>query len=444
MRLKTFILDNQATILNAWSEFFDSTFPSVRTKELQSQQKSQREEILAFIANDIELDQTSLQQNEKSKGNKKTTNSLSAGSLHGTNRVESGLGIIGIVSEYRALRASVIHLWMESTPNLQTEDVEDLIRFNEAIDQALADSVKSYSIGKEKPSQLVESLLSSAFDQAYLIDLNGKITYANKAVTDLHNISLKEIVGMDLLDLHFASVKNIKKCMQQVIKTRQQLRSEVSFSYNERKTDYEYLYMPVLNEFDSIEAVAIIARDVTKRKLTEDESWHNANYDALTGLPNRRMFLDKLAEDIKHFNRRPLAFSLLFIDLDNFKAANDKFGHHSGDELLKQAAERIKVCIRETDTVARLGGDEFTVILLDMTDTESAQLIANKILHQLRAPFHVFGNTLNISASMGITYFPKDGRTLDTLLKNADKAMYTAKKAGRNQIQLFNNREEKH
>lgn len=437
MRLKKFILDNKDSILNAWSEFFNSTFPLVRTREIESRQKSQREEILAFIARDIELDQTLFQQGEKSKGKKSTAHRLSAGGLHGTNRIESGLDIIGIVSEYRALRASVIHLWLDTTPKLQTEDVDDLIRFNEAIDQALADSVKSYSIGKEKPSQLVESLLSSASDQAYLMGLNGKITYANKAVTELYGIGLKEIVGKDFIDLNFANAQEIQNLIQQVSETQEHLRCEVCVTQNGTKTEYEYLCMPVLTEAGSSEAVAIIARDVTKRKFTEDESWHNANYDALTGLPNRRMFMGKLEEDIKHFNRLKLAFSLMFIDLDNFKAANDKFGHDCGDELLKQAAERISVCIREADTVARIGGDEFTVILRDLNNIESATLIANKVIQQLRAPFHVLGNTINISGSIGVTYFPKDGLTVETLFKNADKAMYAAKDAGRDQFKLF-------
>jgi diguanylate cyclase (GGDEF)-like protein len=162
-----------------------------------------------------------------------------------------------------------------------------------------------------------------------------------------------------------------------------------------------------------------------------------ANYDLLTGLPNRRLFFDRLEHEIKHAERTGVGIALLFIDVDHFKEANDQYGHDSGDLLLRLAAERLRSCIRETDTVSRIGGDEFTVILHGLMDTMYVEIVAGKILTEFSRPFQIFNNALHISASIDIALSPQDARAAEYLVKNADHAMYMAKKAGRNQFCLF-------
>ncbi|MFD2270555.1 diguanylate cyclase domain-containing protein [Undibacterium arcticum] len=136
--------------------------------------------------------------------------------------------------------------------------------------------------------------------------------------------------------------------------------------------------MPAVDKEGVVEAVAGTARNITERKAAEEKNWQRANYDLLTGLPNRRLFLDRLEQDLKHAGRIGAPISLLFIDLDHFKEVNDKFGHDAGDLLLRLVTARLLSCIRDTDTVARLSGDEFTVILQDLRGTEDVELIAGK------------------------------------------------------------------
>ena len=177
--------------------------------------------------------------------------------------------------------------------------------------------------------------------------------------------------------------------------------------------------------------------DVTEKKKSEAMIWQQANFDALTELPNRRMFHDRLEHDIVKSRRDGQRIAILFIDLDHFKEINDTLGHHQGDILLVDAARRIRSCVRQSDTVARLGGDEFTVILSDLSEVSPVDSIAQKILGVLQAPFQLGEEQAFVSASIGITLYPDDAHDVDDLLKHADQAMYAAKGAGRNRFSYF-------
>jgi len=185
-----------------------------------------------------------------------------------------------------------------------------------------------------------------------------------------------------------------------------------------------------------LECVAVFS-DITQRKRHEERIHHQANYDTLTELPNRSLFLDRLKHAIAGARREPQMFGLLFIDLDHFKAVNDTLGHHVGDRLLQQTAARLQGCVRATDTVARLGGDEFTVILQPIRQAEDAIRVATQVLDRLTQPFKLDDQTVFVSASIGITIYPTDARTADALLRNADMAMYRAKEEGRNTYHVF-------
>ncbi len=180
-----------------------------------------------------------------------------------------------------------------------------------------------------------------------------------------------------------------------------------------------------------------VSQDITEKKRSEETIWQQANFDPLTGLPNRRMFQDRLEHEIKKSHRDGFALALMFIDLDKFKEVNDTLGHDKGDTLLVEAARRIAGCVRESDTVARLGGDEFTVILSELDDTGSVDRIAHAIINALVAPFQLGAETAFVSASIGITLFPDDANNLEMLMSNADQAMYASKSAGRNRFSYF-------
>ena len=177
--------------------------------------------------------------------------------------------------------------------------------------------------------------------------------------------------------------------------------------------------------------------DITERTLAEAQVWQQAHFDALTGLPNRRMMQERLAQDLKKCRRDGLQLALLFIDLDHFKEVNDTLGHDRGDLLLTEAARRIQNCLREVDTVARMGGDEFTVIITELSDASHLQGILPKLLQALSASFQLGLDQVFVSASIGVTVYPTDGQEIEDLLKNADQALYVAKGAGRNRFSFF-------
>ncbi len=177
--------------------------------------------------------------------------------------------------------------------------------------------------------------------------------------------------------------------------------------------------------------------DITERKKSEALIWQQAHFDALTGLPNRNMLRDRLAQEIKKCRRDGHQLACLFIDLDHFKEVNDTLGHDSGDLLLVEAARRISACVRESDTVARMGGDEFTVILTELKDANCLQPILQKLLNALVAVFQLGEEQVFVSASIGVTLYPLDATEIEDLFKHADQALYVAKGAGRNRFSFF-------
>jgi diguanylate cyclase (GGDEF)-like protein/PAS domain S-box-containing protein len=177
--------------------------------------------------------------------------------------------------------------------------------------------------------------------------------------------------------------------------------------------------------------------DITRRKQDEEQIRRQANYDALTGLPNRTLLVDRLARALAAAHREELKVALLFVDLDRFKGVNDSLGHAVGDELLQQVAGRLRDCLRETDTVARFGGDEFVVMLEGVRHANDAAQVAKKLIADLERPFALVGREVFIGASVGITLYPDDSQDADNMLRNADMAMYRAKDAGRNTYQFF-------
>ncbi|MFC5352458.1 EAL domain-containing protein [Azospirillum lipoferum] len=171
-------------------------------------------------------------------------------------------------------------------------------------------------------------------------------------------------------------------------------------------------------------------QDITARRRAEETIRHQANYDALTGLPNRPLFYDRLRQALRRAARDRTPMALLFIDLNRFKWVNDTLGHQTGDVLLREAAQRMAACVRGSETIARIGGDEFTVILSEVGDRGEAEKVARRLLDSLGEPFHIAGQTLHISASIGVTFAPEQGTDPELLVKNADVAMYHAKRQG--------------
>lgn len=179
-------------------------------------------------------------------------------------------------------------------------------------------------------------------------------------------------------------------------------------------------------------AVQSVLRDVTERKAEQERIWHQANYDALTNLPNRSLFMDRLQQAVARSDREARPVGLLFIDLDRFKEVNDRMGHDNGDELLRQVAQRMSDSLRQSDTLARLGGDEFTVILPVLNELNEILTVAERLLDALNKPFELPGGRAQISASLGGAIYPLDGKNIPDLMCVADASMYQVKQTGRN------------
>jgi len=177
--------------------------------------------------------------------------------------------------------------------------------------------------------------------------------------------------------------------------------------------------------------------DVSDRKKVEEQVRMLAFYDALTGLPNRALFINRLEQSLAQATRDGRLLALMYLDLDHFKAINDTFGHAAGDTVLQSSAQRINSCLRRNDTVARLGGDELVVLLPGLDGPEQAETVAQKIIKVMSAPFQLESFQVSVTPSIGIVLFPEHGNVMGELLKRADIALYAAKEGGRNRYALF-------
>ncbi len=293
----------------------------------------------------------------------------------------------------------------------------------------------------EEKLQLASLVLQNSSEAMFVTDANSRIVDINPAFTKLTGYDLDEVMGKNPNILHSGRQSHdFYREMWSELERTGRWQGEI---WNRRKNGDIYAEWQTINtvyhEDGSIDRRVALFSDITEKKKSEEVIWNQANFDYLTKLPNRRMFRDRLLQDIKKAHRSGLKLALLFLDLDNFKEVNDSLGHDLGDSLLVEAAQRISACVRESDTVARLGGDEFTIILTELDDTSHVERIAENIIQSLNQPFHLNDEHAYVSASIGITLYPDDATEVEGLLKNADQSMFVSKRAGRNRFSYFTN-----
>ena len=273
-----------------------------------------------------------------------------------------------------------------------------------------------------------------------LTDAAGRIKWINAPFETLTGYRLAEVVGRKPGDFLQGpdTDRNTIAQMHDAIAHQHGFEVEILNYQKSGQPFWQHLKVdPVFDEQGVLTSFVAVQSDITERKNFESRLWRNANFDALTGLPNRRLFWDRLDHEVRHAHRNNKLAALFFIDIDRFKEINDLFGHDVGDHLLRQVASRIECCVRESDTLARIGGDEFTLILSELDSTQYADRIARKIIASLLQPFSCAQAALSISASVGIALYPADGSDAAELFRNADQAMYSAKTCGRNQYCYF-------
>ncbi len=282
-------------------------------------------------------------------------------------------------------------------------------------------------------------MTESSLDLISVVDPDGTILYQSGALRSLLGYDPTETVGKNVFSMvHREDVDAFRTAMRRILDARHSSEPiELRFRHRGGAwRTFESLGTNCLAN-PHIGGVVFNSRDVTDRKVIQQRIQHLAYHDTLTGLPNRSLLQDRLAHAIARAERSRRKVAVLFIDLDNFKNINDTLGHDVGDELLRQVARRLSECVRLEDTIARQGGDEFIVLLDSLEDGGAASKVAQKILNGLRQPFALGASEQHVSGSIGIALYPEDGRDAQTLMKNADTAMFHGKGLGKNTYQFF-------
>ncbi len=307
---------------------------------------------------------------------------------------------------------------------------------------------KNENIQKKTKGQL--KLASAVFDNMLegiiVTKPNGEIVAVNPALYTITGYDRKELIGKTPKVLQSGRHDEMfYRAMWKTILETDQWEGEV---WNKRKDGSVYPELlsisTVKDKQGSVQNYIAVLADISKQKEAEQELQHIAFYDELTGLPNRMLFKERLDSAINQASRNQQLLAILFIDVDNFKVVNDTLGHSTGDQMLKEIAERLSRCTRKNDTVARQGGDEFTIILQSLKCPEDATLVINNIMESLETRILIDNQEFYSSVSIGISFYPNDGERFDVLMKNADTAMYHAKSQGKNTYCIYTSSMNKH
>jgi diguanylate cyclase len=309
----------------------------------------------------------------------------------------------------------------------------------------------------ERSESLHRFMIESSPDLIFIVDKAGNFVFVNDRAEDLLGYRKDELIGE-----HYAVVMDPDSIVRAELCFSERRNSPRAARIDEvwllckpglvprgerRRVAIEMTAMGVY-ENDNFNGLGerqqsefsgtyVVARDITERLASQRLIHYQAYHDLLTGLPNRALFMDRLGNAISAARRSQDKLAVMFLDLDRFKIVNDNLGHDIGDELLKRVADRLGSCLRESDTLARLGGDEFIVLLPQLQTSEGAQKVADKIVTAVKQPFEVDSHELYVTASVGIALYPDDGEDADTLIKNADIAMYHTKDQGKNGFNIF-------
>ena len=262
------------------------------------------------------------------------------------------------------------------------------------------------------------------------VDRNMNCVFANKRYADFFGVDIDDIVGKPLRDIvEPASHPFLEHHFAQAFEGRPTAYQRTVLSNSGERRCIEVKLVPRALQQGQVVGCYAMGTDITEQRGAEQRMQHMAHHDSLTGLPNRLLFNDRMAQAIVQANRESSQFALLYLDLDKFKPVNDTFGHDAGDQLLTKVADRIRELVRESDTVARLGGDEFAVILRDISSRDDVAAVSRKIIAAISLPFYLgtVSQTVEIGTSIGIAVYPGDAQDHDTLIKLADAAMYRAK-----------------
>lgn len=314
----------------------------------------------------------------------------------------------------------------------RTLSLERMIVARQSVEQALLENERKYR-------ELVENANSIILK----MDTNGNITFFNEYAEKFFGFSKEEIIGRSVIGTIVPSTDTSGRDMATMLDELTTNPARFSTNENENiKKNGEKVWVswanrPLYAPDGSLDGILSVGHDVSERIQYERQLLFQANYDQLTGLPNRNLLNERFKQAIAYQERHGDFLALMLLDLDNFKVVNDTLGHHAGDELLQMVAVRLQSTLRQTDTVARIGGDEFIIIPSALENTDELAHLAEKIISFFKFPFEIGDHEIFVTTSIGIVTCPEDGKTVDVLMANADAAMYHAKKEGKNNFQFF-------
>lgn len=304
-------------------------------------------------------------------------------------------------------------------------------------DGALEGAVINFTdIGERKRNETRLRVLSAAIEHSptavAIVDVHGIMEYVNAPLADMSGYRVEELLHHPLMMLCADDTPSqAYDELWRTIRGGGTWHGELPAQRADGSPFWQLISIsPILDASGQTTHFVATFQDVTERKRAQDAVWRQANYDALTGLPNRNLFLDRLSQLVEHGRRNKEGMAVLYIDLDGFKEVNDRFGHNAGDAVLRSAGQRIGVCLRSTDTVARLGGDEFAIVLPSAPSRSEAEFVAVRIIEALAAPFITTSGTGHVSASIGIAVYSGGPESAEELIRRADRAMYAAKREG--------------
>jgi len=294
---------------------------------------------------------------------------------------------------------------------------------------------------RERDDELRQAavVFEASSDAIMVLDANGLIRMVNSSFSKMTGFTETDILGKSprLLRATREDERRFDIIWETVLK-HGHWRGELWRRKKSGETYPEWTSISAVTDSqDQVLEYVVIGSDMSERKYAEDRILYQANYDQLTNLPNRNLFMDRLHQSLTRVKREGTQLALLFIDLDRFKNINDSLGHTAGDKLLIEVSRLMRNAVRDSDTIARFGGDEFAVILSPIYGPKNASRVASSLLEVLREPVELDGYEAIVGASIGISIYPADGTVEDVLVKNADTAMYRAKESGRNNYQFF-------
>lgn len=303
----------------------------------------------------------------------------------------------------------------------------------------ISDAKRAEDVLRESEERY-RTIIENIEDGYYELDAESRFKFFNEPCRKIFGYNSGELMGMNCRDCtNKESWENVEKAFDRVVGT---LRSDRVLDWVIVRRDgltrhIEASLAPIRDANGKAAGIRGIMRDVTKRKKAEETISFMAYHDALTGLPNRVLFEDRLSLVLVQARRSRQKFALAMLDLDKFKDVNDTLGHHVGDRLLRSVGNHLRSSLRKGDTVARMGGDEFMLLFPDVKQVENCFALAQKIVESLRHPFYLGSHKLCVTASVGVAVYPDDGMDFVTLKKRADASMYKAKECGRDNFQRY-------